>query len=72
MLVGVVTVLLISEPDVHPDRATLEQEAKVEAVLGHQVWLPETARRFMAWFSDAVVSPFVDFSGVIDGRLYCY
>lgn len=61
MLVGVVTVLLISEPDVHPDRATLEQEAKVEAVLGHQVWLPETARRFMAWFSDAVVSPFVDF-----------
>lgn len=61
MLVGVVTVLRISEPDVEIDRATLEQEAKAEEVIEQQAWLPGRLRRFIEWFFDAVVSPFVDF-----------
>jgi PAT family beta-lactamase induction signal transducer AmpG len=61
MLVGVVTVLLISEPDVRPDSATLAQEAKGEQAIERQVWLPARLRRLAEWFFDAVVSPFVDF-----------
>jgi PAT family beta-lactamase induction signal transducer AmpG len=61
MLIGVATVLLISEPDVHPDSETLAQEAKAEMVIDHQAWLPGWTRRFIEWLYDAVISPFVDF-----------
>ncbi|MEJ2621832.1 MAG: MFS transporter [Candidatus Thiodiazotropha sp.] len=61
MLVGVITVLLISEPDVHPDRETLAQEAKAEALIEQQKWISGWLQRFTEWVFDAVVSPFVDF-----------
>ena len=61
MLVGVLTVLLISEPDVRPDAATLEQEARGERAIEKQAWLPGSLRRLTEWFYDAVISPFADF-----------
>ncbi|MCU7877770.1 MAG: MFS transporter [Candidatus Thiodiazotropha sp. (ex Lucinoma borealis)] len=61
MLIGVVTVFLIDEPDVHPDAATLEQEAVVDRVIEQQGWLPGSLRAFSEWFYGAVISPFADF-----------
>ena len=60
MLVGIITTLLIREPE-HPiNAATEEIEGSVEAVLG--VDKPSSLFvRLLAWFSDAVVSPFVEF-----------
>lgn len=63
MLVGVVTVLLITEPDVHPDPATLEKEAEVDRVIERQGWLPGGLRTLSEWFFGAVISPFADFIG---------
>ncbi len=61
MLVGVVTVVLIPEPAVHPDRITREREARVERLIESQAWLPTGIRRLSEWFYDAVISPFSDF-----------
>ncbi|MCU7803167.1 MAG: MFS transporter [Candidatus Thiodiazotropha sp. (ex Lucinoma borealis)] len=61
MLIGVVTVFLIDEPDVHPDAATLEQEAVIDRVIEQQGWLPGSLRVFSEWFYGAVISPFADF-----------
>ncbi|MCG7987400.1 MAG: MFS transporter [Candidatus Thiodiazotropha weberae] len=61
MFIGVITVLLIAEPDVQPDRDTLAQEAKAEKLIEQQQWMPGRLRQFAEWMFDAVVSPFVDF-----------
>jgi PAT family beta-lactamase induction signal transducer AmpG len=61
MLVGVITVLLIREPDVHPNAATLEQEAVVDRIIEGTDWLPGVLRTFSEWFYGAVISPFADF-----------
>jgi PAT family beta-lactamase induction signal transducer AmpG len=61
MLVGVITVLLIKEPDTHPTSATLEQEAVVDRIIERQAWLPGLLRNFSEWFYGAVISPFADF-----------
>ncbi|MEW8287883.1 MAG: MFS transporter [Candidatus Thiodiazotropha endolucinida] len=61
MLVGVITVLVIREPDVHPTRATLEQEAAVDSIIERQEWLPGLFRALSEWFYGAVISPFADF-----------
>ncbi|MES9992305.1 MAG: MFS transporter [Candidatus Thiodiazotropha sp.] len=61
MLVGVVTVLLIDEPDVQPNSDTLEQEAVVDRMIERQSWLPGVLRHFSEWFYGAVISPFADF-----------
>ncbi len=61
MLVGVITVLLIREPDVHPNAATLEQEAVVDRIIEGADWLPGLLRAFSEWFYGAVISPFADF-----------
>lgn len=52
MVVGVVTVLLVKEPD------NLRPAAEPFVQLEGQV---SVARRLVAWFADAVVGPFVDF-----------
>ncbi|MCB1758738.1 MAG: MFS transporter [Gammaproteobacteria bacterium] len=59
MLVGVLTTLLISEPRVGSDVSTQQQEARLESLLGGGDATVLT--RLLAWLSDAVVSPFVDF-----------
>ncbi len=59
MLVGVITVLLIAEPEAN-ERADSEQ---LEDRLHHQLHVDSPGRwiRGVRWFVDAVVAPFVDF-----------
>ncbi|GAB3093139.1 AmpG family muropeptide MFS transporter [Aestuariicella hydrocarbonica] len=57
MLVGVVTVMLIAEPNGH----THEDADELEEALHHQLHLDDPHLRGLRWFVDAVVAPFVDF-----------
>lgn len=61
MLVGVITVLLIQEPDVQPNSDTRAREAEVDRIIERQSWLPAMLRVFSEWFYGAVISPFADF-----------
>ncbi len=61
MLVGIVTVLVIKEPEVTVDRDTREREQRISGPLARLDFLPGFLQRFLAWFSGAVVSPLVDF-----------
>jgi PAT family beta-lactamase induction signal transducer AmpG len=60
MGIGIVTTLLISEPQHIRDARTVALEERLETVMGirdrQSPW-----QRLAAWFSDAVVSPFVEF-----------
>jgi PAT family beta-lactamase induction signal transducer AmpG len=60
MGVGIVTTLVISEPQHVPDPRTRALEARLEHAVGinsrQSLWT-----RLAAWFSDAVISPFVEF-----------
>ena len=60
-LIGVVTTLVIAEPDARIDRSTLAQEARVTAFLAHASHWPPPLRHAVAWLIGAVVCPFVDF-----------
>lgn len=60
MSVGVLTALIINEPEHKVSESTKRRERQLESVLG--VTEPQTiGSKLLAWFSDAVVSPFVDF-----------
>jgi MFS transporter, PAT family, beta-lactamase induction signal transducer AmpG len=59
--VGVVTTLVIEEPQAQIDRATLAQEARVVAFLERSAHWPSALRAAVAWLIGAVVCPFVDF-----------
>lgn len=59
--VGIVTTLLIAEPERSIDRATLGQERRVTAFLARSEHWPPTLRSVVAWLIGAVVCPFVDF-----------
>ncbi len=61
MSVGMITVLLISEPEHKISAATRELEAHTAAVISHVGHLPSRLQRLQEWFSSAVISPFVDF-----------
>jgi PAT family beta-lactamase induction signal transducer AmpG len=60
-LVGMITVLLIREPTVEIDAATRERERGLVDRLAGSDPSPNRLQRLVAWFSGAVVSPFVDF-----------
>ena len=60
MSVGITTTLLIAEPQVSKDKAAQLLEQKLEASLGIKEQTTLWAR-FVAWFVDAVISPFVEF-----------
>ncbi len=60
MGVGVATTLIIREPEHATDQHTLELEDQLERAIGVQD-RKNLFARFIAWFSDAVASPFVDF-----------
>jgi PAT family beta-lactamase induction signal transducer AmpG len=60
-LVGMITVLLIREPAVEIDAATRERERSLVDRLAGADPPSNRLQRFVAWFSGAVVSPFVDF-----------
>jgi len=61
MLVGIGTTLVIREPSVLFDAETRTLESRVEALMGVAPGKQGLPARIAAWFSDAVVSPFVDF-----------
>lgn len=63
MIVGVGTTLLIAEPEVHIDRATLAREQRVVDFLEGSAHWPESLRQATAWLIGAVVCPFMDFFG---------
>jgi PAT family beta-lactamase induction signal transducer AmpG len=60
MGIGIVTTLVISEPEHVRDARTLALEASLERAVGVQD-KQTLAARIAAWFSDAVISPFVEF-----------
>lgn len=60
MSVGITTTLLIAEPQVSKDKAAQLLEQRLEASLGVQQHATLWAK-FVAWFVDAVISPFVEF-----------
>ena len=61
MVVGMVTVLFINEPEVPKTQPTFEQETRVMKFLAGSNHWPSQWRGGMAWFIGAVVCPFVDF-----------
>jgi PAT family beta-lactamase induction signal transducer AmpG len=60
-LVGIVTVLVIREPEGGIDRATGQQEQRAVDFVARNPRMPPTLRSAIAWFIGAVVCPFVDF-----------
>ena len=60
MGVGIVTTLIVREPVHAKDQRTHALEAQLEATIGVQGKRALLAR-MVAWFTDAVVSPFVEF-----------
>ena len=61
MLVGVVTVLLIRDPETNVNGNTQRREQRVVDFLENSAHLPEVLRQPMAWFIGAIVCPFTDF-----------
>lgn len=61
--VGLVTVLIIREPDPIRSAAVAEREERVVKFVERNANLPRWARDAGAWFVGAVVCPFVDFFG---------
>jgi PAT family beta-lactamase induction signal transducer AmpG len=60
-LIGIVTTLVIAEPDSTIDRSTLAQEARVTSFLARSKHWPAPLRHGVAWLIGAVVCPFLDF-----------
>jgi PAT family beta-lactamase induction signal transducer AmpG len=61
-LVGIVTVLVIREPEASVDRAAPAREARVLRFVERNAHLPPRLTAAGAWFVGAVVCPFVDFA----------
>ena len=60
MSIGMIAALFIKEPEHKIDEVTSQLENKVELALGVQQ-NNGVGQRVVAWFSDAVISPFVEF-----------
>lgn len=61
MAVGVVTTLIVPEPDTTATRAVWQDEPAVSAFRKRASQWPELAREFGAWLTGAVICPFADF-----------
>ena len=61
MMLGIVTTLIISEPEHVISRDTWKEEQKVIDFLENSAHLPHHLRRTWAWFIGAVICPFTDF-----------
>lgn len=61
MGVGMLTVMIIAEPDHSESDRSYLMEQRVVDYLERSAHLPERLRRINAWFIGAVVCPFVDF-----------
>ncbi|NJD30455.1 MAG: AmpG family muropeptide MFS transporter [Gammaproteobacteria bacterium] len=67
--VGIVTTLVIPEPEPRVARESLAQEERVVAWLERKAHWPESLRQLGAWFVGAVVCPFLDFFSRYGTRL---
>lgn len=61
MAVGMVTTLIISEPESGNSRDSIMLEQRVMDFMANSHHWPQRARNAMVWFIGAVVCPFVDF-----------
>lgn len=61
MSIGIISTLIISEPEHVISRNTWKQEAKVVSFLENSAHLPDKLRDVYAWFIGAVICPFTDF-----------
>ncbi len=61
MGVGMITVMVIVEPEHIRDPGAVEMERRISAFMQRHAHLPDGLRRLVAWFSGAVISPFVEF-----------
>ncbi|MBT8118802.1 MAG: MFS transporter [Gammaproteobacteria bacterium] len=61
MLLGIITTLVIAEPEHVISRNTWKQEEKVITFLEGSAHLPKGQRDVYAWFIGAVICPFTDF-----------
>jgi len=61
MAIGVLTVLLIQEPDLIESATVASQEGRVIEFLARSQHLPEWLRQLQAWMIGAVICPFTDF-----------
>ena len=61
MFVGVITTLIIKEPEKHISQYTWKTEQRVIEFLQGSTHLPEIVRKPFAWLLGAVICPFVDF-----------
>ncbi len=61
MFVGVLTVLLIAEPDHYMRSKDIQTEKKILQMMKKSNHLPLFMRHLQSWFASAVVSPFADF-----------
>ncbi len=59
--VGVLTTLLVAEPEQRITRDTLLQEERVLQFIARRSHWPQALRNAGAWFTGAVVCPFIDF-----------
>ena len=60
-LIGIITVLIIREPESSINQETIMREQRVIDFMERSSHLPEKLRNAMAWFIGAVVCPFTDF-----------
>ncbi|HDZ61735.1 MAG TPA: MFS transporter [Nitrospirae bacterium] len=61
MLVGIITTLLISEPEVLKDPGTLKREGHIKEQIEQYAQIPAFIRRSLDWIYNAIISPFLDF-----------
>ncbi|MGD8977133.1 MAG: MFS transporter, partial [Gammaproteobacteria bacterium] len=61
MLIGMVTTLLVAEPDHKISAATKEMEQRMAEAINRFAHLPGPVQRLAAWFSGAVAAPFLEF-----------
>jgi len=61
MSVGIITTLLISEPERQVSEVTWLQEQRVIDYLAHSTHQSDARRKITAWILGAIVCPFVDF-----------
>ncbi len=61
MGIGIITTLLIPEPDHSVSRNTWKQEEKVIQFLERSAHLPKRLRDIYAWITGAIICPFTDF-----------
>lgn len=61
MMVGMVTVFIVGEPEHRVSEMTEEMERRMADAVARHAHLPAVLQRVAAWFTGAVVGPFVDF-----------